>query len=98
MTATRDTASMPAPLPAFLSEVEVSLADADQVIDRVLRHLSEHEFAVTRHDDGGIVTFHAGETRVQHRPDGLLMRATLQLDKKNVLVNTYWRRGMAESG
>lgn len=81
MTATTDQASlkdpaMPEPSRTFVAEVEVSLANAERVTDRVLRHLAEHEFSVTRQVSGGVVTFLAGETLVQLRPDGVLMRAT----------------------
>jgi NADPH-dependent ferric siderophore reductase len=67
---------MPEQSSTFVSEVEVSLANAERVTDQVLRHLAEHEFAVTRQEGGGIVAFLAGETLMQHRPGNVLMRAT----------------------
>lgn len=81
MTATTDRArlkdaSTPEPSSTFLAEVEVSLANAEQVIDLVLGHLAKHEFAVTRQDGGGIVAFLAGEALVHHHPGSILVRAT----------------------
>lgn len=75
MTANTDQASTPEPSRPFLAEVDVSLADAGQIVDQVLQHLSEHDFVVTRKADGGVVAFHAGETLVQASADGVLMRA-----------------------
>ena len=64
------------PSGSLVTEVEVSLVNADRVIDRLLGHMAEHEFSVARYDGGGTVTFLAGETVMQRRPGGLLMRAT----------------------
>jgi len=64
------------PPASFLAEVEVTLASADQVIDRLLEHMREHDFSVTRSAGGGVVRFLAGEALITLRPGGVLMRAT----------------------
>lgn len=68
------------PSSMLVAEVDVSLADADGVIDRILRHLIAHEFSVTRWEGGAIVKFFVGETLLQYRPGGALIRATASND------------------
>lgn len=58
------------------AEAEIAVADPHPLIDRLLRHMEEHEFVVSRSESGGAVQFLAGETLIQIRSRGLLMRAT----------------------
>lgn len=68
------------PSKTLLSVADIALANADQVIDRVLDHMVRYEFAVSRDQDGGTVTFLVGEVLMQTRVGGLHMRATAAHD------------------
>jgi NADPH-dependent ferric siderophore reductase len=68
------------PSRTLLAEVDVSLANADRVIDRLLEHMIQHEFPVSRSEAGGTVTFMAGEALMEKRPGGVHMLASAAHD------------------
>ncbi|MGV3491383.1 MAG: DUF2218 domain-containing protein [Devosia sp.] len=61
---------------SLVAEVEVPLANPADVIDRIISHMIAHDFAATRQEGGGTVSFVAGEALLQARPGTALVRAT----------------------